>query len=101
MRGCKHCDNTGVSGQMVVSEVLAINQAIRNLIMQKDWGGIVDYYWENDIDTLHIDAYKKVIKGILDPQIVERGIDRFESENLRHYWRTESKTASPKTFSMV
>ena len=101
MRGCKHCDNTGVSGQMVVSEVLAINQAIRNLIMQKDWGGIIDYYWENDIDTLHIDAYKKVIKGILDPQIVERGIDRFESENLRHYWRTDSKTTSPKTFSMV
>ena len=96
--GCKKCDYTGISGQMVVSETLAINSTIRTLIMQKNWAGIVDYFWDEDIDTLHLDALNKIHQGKLDPQIVEQSIDRFESDNLRHHWR-EKRTLGQRVLN--
>lgn len=85
--GCEACSYSGITGQTLVSEVAEINRPIRDLIIQQDWNGIVDYFWDNDIDTLHVDALKKVQSGLLDPQIVERRIDSFDQENLRHLWR--------------
>lgn len=85
-QGCEVCNYTGISGQTLVSEVTEINRSIRTLISKQDWNGIVDYLWDNDIDTLHIDAYKKIRRGLLDPQIVEQRIDKFDQDNLRHLW---------------
>jgi len=87
--GCERCDHTGISGQMLVSEVVEVNRDIRNLISQQNWDGIVDYFWDKQIDTLHVDALKKVQQGLLDPQIVEQRIDSFDSDNLRHYWQSQ------------
>jgi len=87
--GCNSCGNTGISGQMVTSESLAINSAIRALIMQKDWLAIADYFWDQEIETLHVDALMKIHQGKLDPQMVEQRIDSFDSDNLRHYWHKE------------
>ena len=84
--GCQACNFSGITGQTLVSEVAEINRPIRDLIVQQDWNGIVDYFWDNDIDTLHVDALKKIQQGLLDPQIVEQRIDRFDQENLRHLW---------------
>lgn len=86
--GCDACDHTGISGQMLVSEVVEINRAIRELISQQNWDGIVDYFWDHEIDTLHVDAWKKVQAGLLDPSIVEQRIDCFTADNLRHHWQT-------------
>jgi type II secretory ATPase GspE/PulE/Tfp pilus assembly ATPase PilB-like protein len=91
--GCEHCDYTGISGQMLVSEVVELNRDIRNLIKQQDWDGIIEYFWEQQIDTLHVDALKKVQQGLLDPHIVEQRIDSFDSKNLRHYWQSQSITS--------
>ena len=91
-KGCERCDHTGISGQMLVSEVVELNRDIRNLISQQNWDGIIDYFWDQQIDTLHVDALKKVQQGLLDPQIVEQRIDSFDSDNLRHYWQSQSLT---------
>jgi type II secretory ATPase GspE/PulE/Tfp pilus assembly ATPase PilB-like protein len=95
-QGCQSCDNTGISGQMVVSETLAINSTIRALIMQKNWAGIVDYFWDQEIDTLHVDALMKIHQGKLDPQMVEQSIDQFDSDNLRHHWRSKKPLMANK-----
>jgi type II secretory ATPase GspE/PulE/Tfp pilus assembly ATPase PilB-like protein len=95
--GCESCDHTGISGQMLVSEVIELNRDIRDLISQQNWDGIVDYFWDHQIDTLHVDALNKVQQGLLDPQIVEQRIDSFDSNNLRHHWQTApAATMQPK-----
>ena len=88
--GCNACDYSGISGQTLVSEAVEINRTIRELISQQSWDGIIDYFWEHQIDTLHIDALKKVQIGLLDPTLVEQRIDRFSVENLRHHWQPQS-----------
>jgi len=92
--GCDKCNHTGISGQMLVSEVAEINRPIRDLISQQNWNGIVDYFWDNDIDTLHVDALKKVQQGLLDPRVVEQRIDSFDAENLRHFWQPDKTISS-------
>ena len=79
---------------MLVSEVAEINRPIRDLISQQNWNGIVDYFWDNDIDTLHVDALKKVQQGLLDPRVVEQRIDSFDAENLRHFWQPDKTISS-------
>lgn len=91
-QGCQSCNYSGISGQMLVSEMVEINRPIRDLISQQNWNGIVDYFWDNDIDTLHVDALKKVQQGLLDPQVVEQSIDPFDTENLRHFWQVSPET---------
>ncbi len=91
--GCDSCDHTGISGQMLVSEVVELNRDIRDLISQQNWDGIVDYFWDQQIDTLHVDALKKVQAGLLDPDIVERRIDSFDRDNLRHHWQPQPVAA--------
>jgi general secretion pathway protein E/type IV pilus assembly protein PilB len=86
IEGCEACNYSGITGQTLVSEAIEINRSMRELIAKQNWNGIIDYFWDNDIDTLHIDALKKIQRGILDPQIVEQHIDRFDRENLRHLW---------------
>ena len=93
-QGCENCNYSGISGQMLVSEVAEINRPIRDLISQQNWNGIVDYFWHNDIDTLHVDALKKVQKGLLDPRIVEQRIDSFDEENLRHFWQSDKYSSA-------
>ena len=94
LNGCEACDHTGISGQMLVSEVVEINRTIRDLIGQQNWDGIVDYFWQHEIDTLHVDALKKVQAGLLDPTMVEQRIDSFSIDNLRHHWHTASVEAT-------
>ena len=64
-KGCDECNHTGYRGRMVVSEVMAINDEIRQLISRSaGYNEIKDAARRNGMDTLFESGMKKVEKGI-------------------------------------
>ncbi|MBF0503747.1 MAG: Flp pilus assembly complex ATPase component TadA [Candidatus Omnitrophica bacterium] len=65
-KGCDECNHTGFKGRVVVSEVMAINDEIRNLITQSaNYGEIRDAARRNGMDTLFESGMKKVETGMV------------------------------------
>ncbi len=64
-KGCDECSHTGYKGRLVISEVMAINDEIRNLISHSaSYNEIKDAARRNEMDTLFESGMKKVESGI-------------------------------------
>ena len=64
-KGCDECSHTGYKGRVVISEVMAINDEIRNLISRSaSYNEIKDAARRNEMDTLFESGMKKVESGI-------------------------------------
>ncbi len=64
-KGCDECSHTGYKGRLVISEVMAINDEIRNLISHSaSYTEIKDAARRNEMDTLFESGMKKVESGI-------------------------------------
>jgi len=64
-KGCDECSHTGYKGRIVVSEVMAINDEIRNLITRSaGYTELRDAARRNGMDTLFESGMKKVENGI-------------------------------------
>jgi type IV pilus assembly protein PilB len=64
-KGCDECNHTGYRGRLVVSEVMAINDEIRQLISRSaGYNEIRDAARRNGMDTLFESGMKKVENGI-------------------------------------
>ena len=64
-KGCDECSHTGYKGRLVISEVMAINDEIRNLISRSaSYSEIRDAARRNEMDTLFESGMKKVENGI-------------------------------------
>ena len=62
--GCKFCANTGFSGRTSISEVLEINDEIKNLMIQRAPSSeITEAACRNGMTTMLEDGLKKVLKG--------------------------------------
>jgi type IV pilus assembly protein PilB len=62
--GCNRCGNTGYSGRICVAEVIDINDAIRNMIMENKIISQEDVMSSQDYITMKQDAYIKGIQGL-------------------------------------
>lgn len=63
-RGCETCKNTGYSGRLVVSEVLLVDEKIRNLIMTKSSSEDLQTAAESvGMTSLVHDGLRKVVTG--------------------------------------
>ncbi|MFW6210722.1 MAG: GspE/PulE family protein, partial [bacterium] len=63
-RGCIHCFNTGYRGRTVISEILIINDEIRNMIISGESSvRIKEYLINKGIRTMFIDGMEKAITG--------------------------------------
>ena len=64
-KGCDECSHTGYKGRLVLSEVMAINDEIRELISRSaSYNEIRDAARRNEMDTLFESGMKKVENGI-------------------------------------
>jgi type II secretory ATPase GspE/PulE/Tfp pilus assembly ATPase PilB-like protein len=76
-KGCPKCNFTGYTGRTVVSQVLIINDTIKELIAQNEpLYKIEKEAYESGMRTLLDDAKKKVIDGITDIEEVIRVFGR-------------------------
>jgi len=76
-KGCPKCNFTGYTGRTVVSQILTINDTIRNLIAQDEpLYKIEKEAYESGMRTLLDDAKKKIIEGITDIEEVTRVFGR-------------------------
>jgi type IV pilus assembly protein PilB len=64
-KGCDECNHTGYKGRVVISEVMAINDEIRNIISKNGtYADIKEAARRNGMDTLFETGIKKVEEGI-------------------------------------
>jgi type IV pilus assembly protein PilB len=64
-KGCDDCSHTGYKGRVVISEVMSINDEIRNLISRSGtYSELRDAARRNDMDTLFESGMKKVESGM-------------------------------------
>ncbi len=64
-KGCDECSHTGYKGRTVISEVMTINDEIRNLISHSaGYNELRDAARHNEMDTLFESGMKKVENGI-------------------------------------
>ncbi|MBF0571596.1 MAG: Flp pilus assembly complex ATPase component TadA [Candidatus Omnitrophica bacterium] len=64
-KGCDECNHTGYKGRLVLSEVMAINDEVRELIARSgSYNEIKDAARRNGMDTLFESGMKKVESGI-------------------------------------
>ncbi len=63
--GCVHCDNTGYKGRTGIFEILEVKKNVRHLIFNSANQDLIrEAALENDMDTLHVSALKKMKKGV-------------------------------------
>lgn len=64
-KGCDECNHTGYKGRVVIAEVMAISDEIRNLVSKgATYQEIKDAARKNGMDTLFESGVKKVEEGI-------------------------------------
>ncbi|MBP6342959.1 MAG: type II/IV secretion system protein, partial [Candidatus Omnitrophica bacterium] len=64
-KGCDDCNHTGYKGRVVIAEVMAINDEIRNLVSKgATYSEVKDAARKNGMDTLFESGVKKVEEGI-------------------------------------
>lgn len=64
-KGCEHCKGTGYKGRTGVHELMSLNDAIRDRILNKEPSHIVrNLAMENGMKTLQMDAVQKILLGI-------------------------------------
>jgi len=64
-KGCDNCFHTGYRGRVAISEILVMNDTLKNLILKThDSNQIKKEALKQNMDTLRVDGIKKVMKGI-------------------------------------
>jgi len=64
-KGCDNCFQTGYKGRTAISEILVMNDKLKNLILQThDSNQIKNEALSQNMDTLRVDGIKKVMKGV-------------------------------------
>lgn len=71
--GCTHCDNKGVTGRLVVGELISPDSTFLELILAGQMPKAVDY-WVSDLGgrTMKEAAIERMLQGMLDVEEVER-----------------------------
>lgn len=74
--GCSHCENTGFTGRVAVSEVIDINEQLKEMINQGDKNFNLDAVKKSqDFISIKQDGAIKVLKGITTIEEVLRVIE--------------------------
>jgi len=72
-KGCQNCNFTGFFGRTAIYEILLVNEAIKDLIVNKaSSGDIKKVAVSESMHTLSQDGWKKIITGITTPEEVLR-----------------------------
>lgn len=74
--GCSHCENTGFTGRVAISEVIDINDTLRDMINKGDKELSLDIVKKSqDFISIKQDGVIKVVKGITTTEEVLRVIE--------------------------
>jgi len=64
-KGCDNCFHTGYRGRVAISEILVMDDTLKNMILKThDSNQIKNEALKQNMDTLRIDGIRKVMKGI-------------------------------------
>jgi len=74
--GCSHCENTGFSGRIAISEVIAINETLKDMINVSDKNLNIEAVKKSqDFISIKQDGFFKVIQGVTTMAEVLRVIE--------------------------
>ncbi len=74
--GCSHCENTGYTGRVAVSEVIDINEKLKEMINQGDKNFNLDAVKQSqDFISIKQDGVVKVLKGVTTMEEILRVIE--------------------------
>lgn len=74
--GCPHCENTGYSGRLVISEVIDVNETLRDMINNNKSNLDIEAVKKSqDFISIRQDGFLKVAKGITTIEEVLRVIE--------------------------
>lgn len=74
--GCNHCENTGYSGRVAISEILEINDELREIINSDDKDFTLETVQKTqDFITIKQDGVMKVVQGITTIEEILRVIE--------------------------
>ena len=74
--GCSHCENTGYTGRVAVSEVIDINETLKEMINQGDKELNIEAVMKTqDFISIKQDGIVKVVKGVTTMEEVLRVIE--------------------------
>ena len=72
-KGCEKCNHTGYKGRVVISEVLLIDQEMKDVISTKPTiTSISKIAKKNGFVSMQIDAILKIVKGITSFEEVQK-----------------------------
>jgi type IV pilus assembly protein PilB len=83
--GCIHCNNTGFRGLTGIHEVLMVNDAIRNAILQRSTSSEIRKVARREagLITMTEDGFYKALKGVTNLDEIIRVVHRDESKGLQ------------------
>ena len=74
--GCSHCENTGFTGRVAISEVIDINDQLKEMINRGDKNLDIDAVKASqDFISINQDGIIKVLKGITTMEEILRVIE--------------------------
>ena len=74
--GCSHCENTGFTGRVAISEVIDINEQLKEMINQGDKNFNIDAVKASqDFISINQDGIIKVVKGVTTMEEILRVIE--------------------------
>lgn len=87
--GCPQCDNHGITGRTVVSEIIWVDDMGRDYIKQGDVHGWEKYLIEQGWKTYHDHAIFLIKKGLCDPMITEKMLGKLVDSSKRNSFQYE------------
>ena len=77
-RGCAQCNETGVSGRVLVAEVVMVDENSRRFIGELDWDGWRSALEAQGWQSIMGHAMEYIRAGMIDPRDVERIVVRLD-----------------------
>lgn len=82
-QGCRECENQGISGRIVVAEIIWVDDIGRDYIKQGDVHSWEKYLIKQGWKTYHDHALSLIKQGICDPAITEKMIGKLTDSAKR------------------
>ena len=79
-RGCQDCHNTGYRGRIGTFEMIRVTDAIREVVLQRPWGGGGGLAADGSFVSMRREGYHKVLAGVTTLEEVYR-VTQDVSEN--------------------
>jgi len=88
-RGCAHCHGTGISGRVLVAEMVVVDDISREFIRHRRWGAWREALVAEEWPSIRDHAMEYIRSGIVDPRDVEKLVCPLDAEEYAHSYASD------------